>query len=80
MSQLIFNDENYTSPTLAQVATLREVCYLWGKTPRQVYYAIDRGHVHARKSVTGGSWLLDYESVVKHWDKPNKDITEWRIA
>lgn len=80
MSQLLFQDENYTSPNLAHVVTLREVCFLWGKSPRQVYYGIDRGHLHARKSVTGGSWLLDYQSVISHWGEPETPITEWKIA
>lgn len=62
---------------LAEVICLQEVCKLWGKSPRQVHWAIDRDHVSARKSITGGTWLINYRSVVLHWGLPEKELEEW---
>lgn len=72
-------DTIFDNQELAQVVTLQEVCKLWGKSPRQVHWAIDRDHVAARKSITGGTWLLLYNSVTSHWGDPVVSIDEWMV-
>lgn len=72
-------DTIFEDRRLASVLCLQEVCIMWGKSPRQVHWAIDRDQVIARKSFTGGTWLLSYDSVLQFWGEPEKSITEWMV-
>ena len=64
---------------LSSVITLQEACYFWAKSPRQVYYAIDKDKLSARKSVTGGSWLINRKSAINLWGEPHTDIDLWMV-
>lgn len=72
-------DMIFENKLLSMVVCLQEVCVMWGKSPRQVHYAIDNGHIEARKSFTGGTWLIVYYSVCEHWGEPVKPITGWMV-
>lgn len=62
------------NPDLFNVLTLPEVALLWGVSRRQVDYAIWRDELSARMSLTGGSWLVSYDSCVSLWGKPSKTV------
>lgn len=68
----------YHHPTLALVCTLKEACYMWGKSEATIKHAIDRGHVQARKSFTGGDWIITTASLEKRYGEP-KENTLWQL-
>ena len=72
-------DMIFENRKLATVVTLREACRMWDKSPRQIMWAIDKDYVVSRKSITGGSWLITYDSLVKHFGEPEKSITQWMV-
>jgi hypothetical protein len=69
---------DYTSPLLATVCTLREACYMWNKSEATIKDAIYRGKVDARKSFTGGDWLITTASLEKRYGNP-KENTLWQL-
>lgn len=72
-------DMIFDSKELSEILCLQEACVLWGKSPRQVHYAIDRDQIVARKAITGGTWLITYDSLVEHWGQPERSINEWMV-
>ena len=73
-------DMIYHNPVMATLVTSGEVVALFGVTRKQVQWAIWRDHVRARKSVTGGTWLLHYGDCVKYFGKPEHSIGDWLIV
>lgn len=69
----------FQSPELASVITLQEACILWNKTPRQLHWAINRDQVVSRKSITSGTWLVTYSSLLSHFGEPAHNINEWMV-
>lgn len=64
-----FDDE-----TLAATVTLSEACLMWGKSETTMTFAIHSGKIKARRSFTGGEWLLSRHSIVKRYGQPKDDI------
>lgn len=67
----LFEDE-----TLAKVVLIQEVCELWQITRRKVQYAIWKDDISARKAISGGAWLINYQSCVDFWGKPKKGFND----
>ena len=71
---LDISDLEYSNPVLAEVITLTEACWLWGKSKKTFLYAIWRDNIDARKSLTGGNWMIATSSAVTHFGEPIRDI------
>jgi hypothetical protein len=70
-------DCQFVDRMLGMVITIQEACIFWGKSRRTVDWAILRDEVTARKSVTGGTWLLTYYSCMEKWGEPIVPISDW---
>ena len=57
--------------------TMSEVQLVWGKSRRQVDWAIWTDKVVARQALGQRSWLVRYDSCVKCWGQPlRNDLIE----
>lgn len=79
-SELVICD--WSMPILGEVVTLSEACVMWGKSKNALKNAALTQKVAARKSFTGGDWLVSVESMVKVYGQPvvfedEKDILSW---
>ena len=50
--------------------TIKEACKIFGKSKRQVQWAIWRDNIKARQCLLSSSWILDYNSCVEFWGNP----------
>lgn len=50
--------------------TIQEAMCFWGKTKKQVYWAIWREEIKARQSVCSENWILDFASCAAKWGTP----------
>lgn len=68
----------YDHPVLATVCTLAEASYLWHISPAGLRDAIYRHKLDARKSFTGGDWLITVSSLEKRYGAA-KENTLWEL-
>lgn len=61
---------------LAQVATIGEVCHMWGKSKSGVYNALNKGHIKGRQSFAQRTTLIDVQSVIAYWGPPRRNLLE----
>lgn len=64
---------DWSDPSLGEVVTLSEACLMWEKSQTAMKQACFV-HLKARKSFSGGSWLISVASLIEHYGKPEKDI------
>lgn len=69
---------DYDSPVLATVCTLQEACYMWQKSETAIRMAIYQGRVQARKSFTGGDWLITTASLERRYGAPVEGLL-WQL-
>lgn len=55
---------------LRQVATLKEIAHMWGKSKTGVYLAFQRGDIKGRESFAQRTILIDVNSVRSFWGEP----------
>lgn len=67
----------YHDPKLAQVITVAEACFLWHKSRSTLEHHLLRYKLDGRKALTGGSWLVTYESMEKLYGPPKTHILEY---
>lgn len=67
---------DWQDPVLAEVVTLAEACILFDRSQGAIKNVCLIGHVAARRSFTGGSWLISLTSLVKHYGAitPERDF------
>lgn len=78
--QLIMCD--WDNPLLGEVVTLSEACVLFGKKRNSLKNAVLTHKLQARRSFTGGDWLITLSSLINKYGKPltldnGKDILTW---
>jgi hypothetical protein len=64
----------FTDPTLVPVVTLSEAVFMWGKSETAIMHQINKRQIAARRSVTGGEWLVSRVSLVKKYGQPKEDV------
>ena len=64
----------FDDAVLMTVVMMPEVCKMWECSRRKVENAIFQGAISARLSITGGGWLINFESVVEAWGEPVNDL------
>lgn len=73
----VFPMSDYDDPSLGEVVTLGEAMTIWQKSRSAMKNACLTGAVDARRSITGGSWLITVVSLINRYGKPEKDILSW---
>lgn len=68
----------YDHPILATMCTLHEACFMWQRSETAVRNDMYRRKLDARKSFTGGDWLISVSSLEKLYGKPKED-TLWQL-
>lgn len=53
---------------------VQEAMLFFGKTKKQVYWAIDKGKIKARQSCCSENWILSLDSCIALWGKPSMDL------
>jgi hypothetical protein len=60
----------FTDPLLNVVVTLPEAAIMYQKSKPEVHRAIDSERIVARKSFSGGAWLITLHSLKQCWGEP----------
>lgn len=63
----------YEHPALACVVTLHEACVMWEKSETALRQAMYKHQIDARKSFTGGDWIITTASLIKRYGEPKGD-------
>lgn len=68
----------YDHPSLSIVCTLHEACFMWQRSETAIRNDMYKHKIEARKSFTGGDWLISTASLIKLYGEPKED-TLWQL-
>lgn len=68
---------DWDADVMGTVITVGEAAYMWDMSQKAVKNAAIKCKLIARRSFTGGDWLVSYQSMVSVYGQPKEDVLTW---